>query len=334
MGKKRIAVLMGGLSSEHDVSLNSGRGVLGALDAARYEGIGVTIARDGRWDFGDGAAVSVYDAVPKLRDLAIDCVFIALHGPFGEDGRLQGLLDLIGMPYTGSGCMASALAMDKVRAKAIVRDEEIPVADEAVFDVHTWREDAGEILDAVAEEIGFPCVVKPALLGSSVGVSIVEEEEQLRGAIEQAFDVDQCVMVESFLEGIEVTCAVLDVRPGEACRALPVTEIRPQTADFFDYEAKYTPGATIEITPAEISKELSAAVQEMAVAAHEAIGCAIWSRSDFIIDDEEPVFIEVNTVPGLTETSLYPQACAAVGISYQEMTSLFIEAALAGTHKE
>lgn len=324
-----VAVLMGGQSSEHEVSLNSGRNVLEHLDPARFEGTGIVIGKDGAWRFGDDAeAMDIYAAIAELRTRGIDCVLIALHGTFGEDGRIQGMLDLLGLPYTGSGCASSALAMDKVRSKAVVSLQGIRVAGHLALDRATWAVDSGAVLDAVQKDIGFPCVIKPADQGSSVGVEIPQNLLEFQPALERVLDVADYVMVEEFVQGRELTCSVLDADPTGYIRPLPVTEIRPKTARFFDYEAKYTPGATDEITPAEIPRELAEAIQEMAVHAHEIMGCSGWSRSDFMVDDAGPVWIEINTVPGLTRTSLYPQAAAAAGISYGQMIGKFIDAAL------
>jgi len=220
--------------------------------------------------------------------------------------------------------------MDKIRCKAVVEEAEVPVAGHAVFDLDTWRESQEAIAATVEEGVGYPCVVKTPRLGSSVGVEIVARAESLAEAVERVIAIDGEVMIEEFIRGREMTCSVLDVAPGARCRALPVTEIRPRTAEFFDYEAKYTPGASEEITPADLDPETMAEIQEYAMLAHEAAGCRGWSRSDFIIDEDGPVWIEVNTVPGLTETSLFPQACVADGISYEEMVCLFVEAAVRG----
>ncbi len=326
--KMRVMVLMGGMSSEHEVSLSSGRGVVRALAGDRYDPVPVTITREGLWVFPDGETLSIYDATPRIRDLAPDCVFLALHGPYGEDGRIQGFLDLLRIPYTGSGCAASAIAMDKVRAKTLVQAEGIRIAPHIAFGRMTWSAEAAQVIERVATEIGFPCVVKPPLQGSSVGVSIPPDATALRDAVDTALTLDGYVMIEQFVSGIELTCSVLDVEPGKTPRALPVTEICPKTAAFFDYHAKYTPGATEEITPARIDPERAAEIQEIAVHAHHIVGCRGWSRSDFILDEHGPVWIEVNTIPGLTPTSLFPQAAAAVGISYAELIGLFVEAAI------
>lgn len=326
--KISVAVLMGGMSSEHEVSLNSGKGVVEALDRGRYTVIPVTISKDGDWRFGEDAPLSTVDALVRLRDEGVDCVFIALHGPYGEDGRIQGLLDLLGIPYTGSGCAASALAMDKVRCKAVVHAQGIRIAGHVCLQQAAWKADPQAIIDAVEDGLGFPCVIKPACLGSSVGVIIPADKDAFVQGMEAVFEVDGYVMVEEFIRGRELTCGVLDAEPSGNMRALPITEIRPRTAAFFDYAAKYTPGASEEITPAQLTPEVADKVRDMAVHVHEIVGCKGWSRSDFMLDSSGPVWIEVNTVPGLTKTSLYPQAAAAAGIDYASMCSLFIEAAL------
>jgi D-alanine-D-alanine ligase len=330
--KLRIFLLMGGMSSEHDVSLMSGRKALAALDPARFDVTPVTIGRDGRWAFPDGAALPIFDAVPRLA--GADCVFLALHGEYGEDGRLQGLLDLLDLPYTSSGCAASALAMDKVRSKAVVSAQGIRVAGHVALNRPTWAVSVDDVVSTVSDNLGYPCVVKPAALGSSVGMAIPENEQALREALNAAFAHAEDVMIEEFVTGTEVTCAVLEAEPGGLIRPLPVTEIRPKEGAYFDYHCKYTAGATEEITPAEISPELTEAVQEMAAHVHQILGLGIWSRSDFIIDGEGPVWLEVNTIPGLTETSLFPQAAAAAGIGYGELLGMFIDAAVLRHRRE
>jgi D-alanine-D-alanine ligase len=323
--KTRVTVLMGGMSSEHDVSLMSGRKAAAAL-ADHYAVTPVVIHRDGMWAFPEGAPVDIFAAIEKLR--GTDCVFLALHGEFGEDGRIQGMLDLLGLPYTSSGCAASALAMDKVNSKAVVRAQGIRVAGHVALDRPTWAADRQAVIDAVTEGVGYPCVVKPSALGSSVGMAIPGNAQALAAALDAAFDTAGHVMAEEFITGTEVTCAVLEAEPGGPIRPLPLTEIRPKDAAWFDYHCKYTPGATEEITPAEIDPEYTAQVQEMSAHVHQILGLSIWSRSDFIIDGDGPVWLEVNTVPGLTETSLFPQAAAAVGIEYPRLLGMFVEAAL------
>ena len=313
--KGTVLVLMGGQSSEHDVSLNSGKKAAAALEEEGYHVIPVLIGRDGRWLLPDGTGLSAARAAGTIKDLGVDCVFIALHGTFGEDGRIQGFLDIVGVPYTGTGCAASALAMDKVRCKAVVQAQGIRVAGHLALDRATWAADSGAVTDAVAKDIGLPCVVKAARGGSSVGVVIVQNIDDLEPAILEVLEEDDYLMIEEFIAGREVTCGVIDAEPSGLIRPLPITEIRPRNAAFFDYDAKYTPGATEEITPADLPDEVAQTVEEMAVYVHDIVGCRGWSRSDFMIGDGGPVWIEVNTVPGLTETSLYPQAAAAAGNS-------------------
>lgn len=330
--KKRVAVLMGGMSAEHDVSLVSGSKVVESLSREKYELTPITIRRSGEWQFPGGVEMGFGDAVGELGRRGIDCVFIALHGPNGEDGRIQGVLDLLGIPYTCSGCAASAIAMDKLRCKTIVKAAGVCVADHVVVTARAWERDSEGVAAEISSRLGYPCVVKPASLGSSVGMSIPGDGDALRTAIPGALHHDATVLVEQFVAGREITCGVLDV-DGEP-RALPITEIRPLTAAFFDYHAKYTPGASQEITPAELGEDVAAQVRRMAVAAHVAVGCSIWSRSDMIVGSDGPVWIEVNTVPGMTPTSLYPQAAAAAGIAFPALMELFVETALSRRTKD
>lgn len=328
MDKQHVAVLMGGMSSEHEISLISGRKVTYALDREKYDTTAVTILKTGEWMFPGVPTMSIYEGILELKRRGVQCVFLALHGPYGEDGRVQGLLDLLGLPYTCSGCAASAIAMDKIRSKSLMRQAGVHVARDVVVTSTQWQTARDAIFAQVEKEVGYPCVVKPSGQGSSVGMAIVEDADGLAASIPGAAGYDGCVMLEQFIAGTEVTCGVLDTDSAAGPRALPVTEIRPLTASFFDYHAKYTPGASTEITPAEISDAATAQVQAMAVRAHKVIGCSIWSRSDFLIGPDGPVWLEVNTIPGLTPTSLFPQAAAAVGITFPELCNMFVEAAL------
>ncbi|MBW7866152.1 MAG: D-alanine--D-alanine ligase [Candidatus Hydrogenedentes bacterium] len=326
---RKVAVLMGGMSLEHEVSLRSGAGVTAALRRRGHEVMPVTLTKDGSWVFDTVAAAGFDGAVSRLAALRPDCVFIALHGGPGEDGRVQGLLDLMGLPYTTTGSAASGLCMDKVRAKAVAGAAGVPVARELTLTQSEWAADPAGVLSRIENEIGLPCVIKAPCHGSSCGMAITRDAARLSGDLDAVMPVEGRVMVEEYLRGVEVTCAVLDTAPGAPPRALPLTEICPVTADFFDYTAKYTPGATEEITPARLDPETTARAQSLAVLAHRRLGCRIWSRSDFIVTGGRgPVWLEVNTVPGLTETSLFPQAAAAVGIGYDELMELFVNAAI------
>lgn len=329
MDKIHVAVLMGGMSSEHDVSMVSGHNVAERLDRSEFDVTPVVISRDGMWAFPGAGPVDIFDAVRHLRDRRVDCVFIALHGAFGEDGRLQGMLDLLGLPYTSSGCAGSGLAMDKLRSKAVAAHMGIPVAAHEIVSLAEWRADPEGIHDRIRSLIGFPCVIKSPCQGSSVGLAITRQSATFASDIEGVFAYGETVMAEQFIPGTEVTCAILDEFPGQRPVALPVTEICPLTSDFFDYHAKYTEGASQEITPARIDADTTRMIQGLAIRAHEAIGCGIWSRSDFIIGPNGPIWLEVNTTPGMTPTSLYPQAAAAVGISYSQLIGRFVKAAIA-----
>ncbi len=328
MQKNHVVVLMGGVSTEHEVSLNSGRMVAGHLSKNKYEVTRVVIDLDGRWIFEDEHPVSVFTAIPNLKALDVDCVFIALHGPFGEDGRIQGMLDVLGIPYTGSGCVASAIAMDKVRCKAVVRELGIPLARHIVVEKAVWSADPDLVTHEVESELGFSCVIKSPCQGSSLGMAIAATEADFRADMDHVLTFDDVALVEEFIPGIELTCGVLDMESEAEPRALPVTQILPVTSSYFDYDAKYIPGATEEITPAEISDELKALVQETAVRVHQAVGCETWSRSDFMVKGNDPVWLEVNTIPGMTQTSLYPQAAAAAGIAYGDLIDVFVEDAI------
>jgi D-alanine-D-alanine ligase len=196
------------------------------------------------------------------------------------------------------------------------------------LDRRTWQYDGEPVLRAIQEDVGLPCVIKPSRQGSSFGISVIRDYRELTAALDAALALDEEVYAEEYIEGREVTCGVLDVDPEGRLRALEVTEIRPKTAAFFDFEAKYTPGASEEITPAPLDTDTTNEVKQMAVDVHEIVGCSGWSRSDFIIGEEGPVWLEVNTVPGLTETSLYPQAARAAGIPFNQLVLMFIEHAL------
>jgi D-alanine-D-alanine ligase len=299
---KKIAVLMGGLSAEREISLRTGGAVLAALQEAGYPAVGIDAGRD---------------LAARLAEEKAEVAFIALHGRFGEDGTVQGLLEMLGIPYTGSGVMASAIAMDKVTTKKILLYHELPTP---AFNVFCRGDDMEAFLARCRH---FPLVVKPAREGSTIGVSIVRDGNALRTGIESALVYDGTVLVEDFIKGLEVTVGVLD---GEA---LPVIQVVPK-GGFYDFEAKYTAGRTEYLVPAPLDGALYERLQQVAVSAFCALGCAGAARVDFMVSEREFFCLEVNTIPGMTETSLLPKAARQTGISFSELVQRILEGAALG----
>ena len=308
MAAIRLALIAGGRSGEREVSLAGAAEVEKALDQNKY-------------------AVTRYDPATDLARLAadagqIDVAFILLHGRFGEDGTMQGFLDMLGIPYQGAGVLGSAMAMDKNLAKTMYKMHGLPVAD--------WRmancadiDAPGQLVDA----LGLPLVVKPVREGSSLGMSIVEQPEELGPALAKAFSHDDEVMVEQFVAGREITVGVIG---NETLTALPLVEIIPgEEFTFFDYQAKYEQGASTEICPAEVDDAIRDRAQQYAISAHKALRLRGYSRTDMIIRGDDLILLETNTIPGMTPTSLLPQAAAAHGLDYSALLDRLIELALA-----
>ena len=307
MAKLRLALIAGGVSAEREVSLRGAAGVEQALNRDRYEVV--------RYDPATDLARIAADAAN------IDAAFILLHGVHGEDGTIQGFLDLLGIPYQGAGVLGSALAMDKNLAKIMYRLAGLPVAPWVMVEPGDLR-DSGRIESAV----GLPCVVKPVRQGSSIGMSIVRTLDQLPAALELALRHDGEVMVEAFLKGRELTAGVLG---NSELTALPLIEIIPDSRyDFFNYEAKYQPGATREVCPAPVSETVRARAQDYAVRAHRSLQLRGYSRTDMILVGEELYLLETNTIPGMTPTSLLPQAAAEAGLPFAALLDRLIELAL------
>jgi D-alanine-D-alanine ligase len=304
MKKLTIALLSGGISSEREVSLNSGDQVYEALDKDKYD-------------------VQRYDPKTDLARLVndssgIDIALIILHGPYGEDGTVQGLLELLGIPYQGSGVLGSALAMNKTVTKQLYEKAGLPVPPYIIYD----RNDNVDV-DACVKQLGLPLVVKPVVGGSSVGMSIVRSATDLQAAIEKAATHDNAIMVEAYIDGIELTGGVIGNRELEA---FPIIEIIPnKTHEFFDYEAKYTAGITQEICPARIDDKLTQEAQSYAKIAHQTLYCRGYSRTDMILKDRKIYVLETNTIPGMTATSLLPQAAQTAGISFSGLLDRLIE---------
>lgn len=299
----RVALIAGGLSGEREVSMKSGDAVEKALDLKKYQ--------VKRYDPRDDLGLLLKDS----RN--IDLALILLHGRYGEDGSMQGLLDLLGIPYVGSGILGSAMAMNKRIAKNVFRTEGLLVAD----DVLLCKGEAYSS-DQILERLGSSTVVKPASEGSSIGVTICHSGGELVKGIDTAFHCDPEILVERFVSGKEMTCCVLG---NKSLEALPVIEIVPNPQyTFFDYQAKYTPGATSEICPARISRAESEEVKSCAIRAHRALQCRDWSRTDMIVSEGKVYVLETNTIPGMTETSLVPLAARTAGMTFSQLVDRLI----------
>jgi len=307
MSRLRLALIAGGVSGEREVSLKGAAEVQKALNPDKYDVVRYDPASD----------------LPKIAADAdrIDIAFILLHGIHGEDGTMQGFLDLLNIPYQGAGVLGSALAMDKNLAKTLYRLHGLPIAgwEMARFeDIHSPK----RLLDKVR----LPLVVKPVRQGSSIGMSIVREEDNLSEALDKAFSHDKSVMVEEFISGREITVGVIG---NDKLQALPLVEIIPgDQYEFFDYEAKYKQGATREVCPAEVSRTIREKAQRYGMTAHRALQLRGYSRTDMIVRGEDIYILETNTIPGMTPTSLLPQAAREFGLSFAELLDRLIELAL------
>lgn len=302
----RVALLAGGKSGEREISLTSGEGAKEALKKAGFQ-------------------VTVLDPANKndlklLLDDLFDVAFLCLHGKYGEDGTIQGFLETVGMPYTGSGVWSSALALNKIQAKLYYERNNIPtplfitVKAQELFDI-----------DKIVAKIGSHCVVKPSTEGSALGVYIVEGKNAIQEALVKTLKLDNEILIERYIKGREFTVAVIG---NDKPKALPVVEIIPK-GNFYDFESKYTSGGSQHICPALLSNDLTQKIQSLALQAHQALSCRGVSRSDFILEDDGSCWIlETNTIPGMTETSLLPDAAQAAGISFPQLCTKLIELAL------
>ena len=321
----RVAVLLGGRSSEHDISLASARSVLEALDPDRYDTVSVAIGRDGRWELGTGENGAIAETLPVPTSKVpatlgeVDVVFPVLHGPFGEDGTVQGLLELAGVPYVGAGVLGSALAMDKDVFKAVMRDRGIPVT----------RNITLRLGEEPRNPFGFPVFVKPARLGSSVGISKARDEEELAVAVELAFRHDEKVLVEELVEGIEVECGVLGNEQPEASLPGEIVSHGFSGEDWYDYSAKYEEGGMDLVVPPRLPEETNERVRELAVRAFVAGECEGMARVDFFVRPDGEVLVnELNTIPGFTATSVYAKLFEASGVPYPELVDRLVQLAL------
>ena len=304
MAKMTIALLSGGVSSEREVSLNSGDQVYDALDQEKYNIV--------RYDPKTDLARLVEDAP------GIDAALIILHGPYGEDGTVQGLLELLNIPYQGSGVLGSSLAMNKLASKYLYEKADLPIPPYIALQ-------KGDALEPAAwgKQLGLPLVIKPNEAGSSVGMTIVKSLQTIQKAVEKAFSHDSTLLIEGYIEGIELTGGVIG---NKDLLALPIIEIIPDDEhEFFDYEAKYTAGVTQEICPARIDDEMTQKAQAYVKTAHKALFCRGCSRTDMILKDGEIYVLETNTIPGMTATSLLPQAARVAGLSFSRLLDQLID---------
>jgi len=313
--KLKVLVIGGGLSSEHEVSLKTSQMIVKNLDAGKYNARLVIIGKGGKWKFGKEKPVDIGDALTKISREKYDFAFVALHGIFGEDGRIQALFEWLDLPYGGAGVLASALAMDKQMTNIVYAASGLRVPPYIVIESKKAR----------LNGVSVPFVVKPVDGGSSVGVSIVKTKKEIAAAFAKAFKESRRVMVQKYIKGKEITCGIIEDEAGRPF-ALPPTEIVPQSAAFFDYHAKYAVGGSLEITPARISAPQMKEIQKLALRAHCALGCRGMSRSDFILSGGKFYILETNTIPGMTEASLLPKAAAAAGISFPALLDMIIGA--------
>jgi len=325
----RVAVIAGGRSSEHEISVASARSVIEALDPDRYDVQTIEIHRDGRWALGAGEARELGRPVAETLPVPtgsppetlgqVDVVLPILHGPFGEDGTVQGLLELAGVPYVGAGVTASALCMDKDLFKSVCRDKGIPVASSV-----TVRNG-----DRPDNPFGYPVFVKPARLGSSVGITKVGAEDELEDAIALARRHDEKVLIEEFVSGVEVECGILGNREPIASLPGEIVAHGFTGVDWYDYSAKYDEGGMDLIVPPRVPEEAAERVQQLSVEAFIAADCEGMARADcFVREDGEVLVNELNTIPGFTATSVYAKLFEASGIPYPELLDRLVELAL------
>jgi D-alanine-D-alanine ligase len=324
----RVAVLGGGRSSEHEVSLASAASIRGGLRAAGHVPIEIEVGRDGAWRRG-GEVV----AVEPGRGLGdADVVFPALHGPFGEDGTVQGLLECLDLPYVGAGVLTSALCLDKVMFKELMASHGVPQVDYRAVRAEELLDDRSAALSRL-KPLGLPVFVKPARLGSSVGIARVAAAEELPGALEAAFEHDPLVIVEATARGLEVECSVLGNRDPIASQPGEIV-LAAGESGWYDYEAKYTPGGMQLIVPARVSPAMIERVQELAVTAFRLVDCSGLARVDFFVQEGTaaaggPALVnELNTMPGFTSTSVYASLFGASGIGYPELLDRLLALAL------
>jgi D-alanine-D-alanine ligase len=337
----RVMVVFGGRSGEHEVSLASARAIMEALEG-RHEVVPVGITRSGRWissgdpmrelesrrkEITDGSAARTEEKLPAATLGSVDVVFPVLHGPYGEDGTFQGMLELAGIPYVGSGVLASAVGMDKLTMKKIFAHHGLPQVEWLGLTRKGWEEDGESWIRHIEDSLGYPCFVKPANLGSSVGINKAEEAGELRAALDEAAEFDRRLIVEAGVDAREIEVSVLGNEEAEV--SVP-GEIVVRKNEFYDYEAKYSEGGMELIVPAAVPDEVTAEIRRIARRAYEAIDAAGMARVDFFLerDGGRLLLNEINTIPGFTPTSVYSRLWAASGLPYEELLDRLIRLAL------
>jgi D-alanine-D-alanine ligase len=313
MSGRRVAVLKGGSSLERQISLRSAARVQDALETLGHETVPIDVGPD---------------LVKRLRDSSAEVAFIALHGRGGEDGTVQEILEIVGMPYTGSGVLACIRTMDKVLTKHLLLKSGLPTPDFFAFNETAFREfGAAETLPAIEQRLGFPLVVKPAAQGSALGIKFARSPADMPEALVSAFSYDEKVLLERYVEGRELAVGLLEGEDG--VEALPIVEALPKEEYFFDFEARYEIGKTDYVCPAELPGDTTERIQELAVTVYDLLGCHGFARVDMILSSEgEPQVLEAQAIPGLTETSLLPQAAEAAGLSFERLVGRLVELAL------
>ncbi len=320
--KIRVAVLMGGPSTEHEVSLKTGANILEHFDPEQFEAKGVVISKEGKWPFA-------VEELPQKFDVA----FIAMHGTYGEDGTVQGILDEVSIPYTGSGKLSSALGMNKFLSLRLFKDAGLTIPPTLHFILRDFPEREEEVMQNILWYLEKPWVVKPNYGGSSVGTVIINDKEALRDVLRAAANDYKDALVQTCIPGREVTCGVVDYGTEDSAFALPPTEIVPRASRFFDYKAKYEPGGSDEITPARFPESFLKEFRRIALLTHRLTGCRGFSRTDMIVGKDKKIYLlEINTIPGLTKESLLPKAAHVYGIPFQKLLELLVESAFA-SHK-
>jgi D-alanine-D-alanine ligase len=303
----RVAVLKGGRSLERQVSLKSGARVEDALERLGHDVVAIDVG---------------LDLIPRLREARVDVAFIAMHGRDGEDGTVQELLEILGIPYTGSGVLACVRAMDKVLAKHLMIEAGIPTPDFFAFNETAFRElGAAETLPAIEERLEFPIVVKPSSQGSALGIKFARTAADVPAALVSAFSYDSKVLLERHVEGRDLAVSILDDEP------LPIVEAVPRDEAFYDFEARYEIGRTDFVCPADLPEPVAERAHELALRTYRLLGCSGFGRVDLMLAGDELTVLEANPIPGLTETSLLPQAAEATGVGFDELVGRILELA-------